>query len=30
MRHVGFEPPRQRIAAADDSVLGNGGEEDDL
>ena len=30
MRHVGFETPRQRVAAADDAVLGNGGEEDDI
>ena len=30
MLHVRFEPPRQRIAAADDAVLGNGGEKDDV
>ena len=27
--HVRLEPPRQRIVAADDAVLGDGGEEDD-
>lgn len=30
MHHVRFEPPRQAIAAADDAVLGYGGEKDDL
>ena len=30
MRHVRLEPPRQRIAAANDAVLGNGGENDDV
>ena len=30
MLHVGFQPPWQRVAAADDAVLGNGGEEDDV
>ena len=30
MLHVGFEPPRQRVVAADHAVLGDGGDEDDL
>ena len=30
MPHVGFEPPRQRVGAADDAVLGNGGEDHDV
>ena len=28
--HVGFEPPWQRVAAPNNAVLGNGGEEDDV
>ena len=30
MQHVRLKPPRQRIAAADHAVLGNGGDEDDV
>jgi hypothetical protein len=29
MLHVGPEPPRQRIATADDAVLGDGGDDED-
>ena len=28
--HVGPEPPRQRVSAADDAVLGDGGDEEDV
>ena len=30
MLHVGLEPPRQRVVAADDAVLRDGGEKDDV
>src|SRR5205085_12518767 len=30
MRHVRFQPPRQRIAAADDAVLGDGSDDNNV